>query len=75
MSNQFYYLSMTMIRAEHCYNPVKKEYIGLVFSVQKLRHYLVDQTIYVISKVNPQRLIMMKPSLLNGRLVKWAILL
>src|SRR3954462_10446160 len=40
-----------------------------------MRHYLVGQTIHVISKVNPLRLLMTKPSSLNGRLAKWAILL
>src|SRR3954462_8068913 len=33
------------------------------------------QTIYVISKVNPLQLLMTKPSALNGRLTKWAMLL
>src|SRR5881628_1290512 len=40
-----------------------------------MRHYLVGQTILVISKVNPLRLLMTKPSSLNGRLAKWAIIL
>ena len=70
-----YYLSRTMIGAEHWYNPIKKECLALVFAVQKMRHYLVGQTINVISKVNPLRLLMTKPSSLNGRLKKWAILL
>ena len=64
-----------MIEAEHQYNPIKKECLTLVFAVQKMRHYLIGQTIYVISKVNPLRLLMTKPSSLNGRLAKWAILL
>ena len=70
-----YYLSRTMIGAEHRYNLIEKECLALVFAVQKMRHYLVGQTINVISKVNPLRLLMTKPSLLNGRLAKWAILL
>jgi len=37
--------------------------------------YLVGQTIHVISKVNPLRLLMTKSSSLHGRLAKWAILL
>jgi len=69
-----YYLSRTMIGAEHRYNPIEKECLALVFVVQKMRHYLVSQTINVISRVNPLRLLMTKPSL-NGRLEKWAILL
>jgi len=48
-----YYLSRTMIGAEHRYILVKKECLALVFVVQKMRHYLVGQTIHVISKVNP----------------------
>jgi len=35
----------------------------------------MGQTIHVISKVNPLRLLMTKPSSLSDRLVKWAILL
>ena len=63
-----YYLSRTMIGAEHRYNPVEKECLALVFAVQKMRHYLVGQLIHVISRVNPLRLLMTKPSLLNCRL-------
>ena len=66
-----YYLSRTMIGAEHRYNPIEKECLALVFAVQKMRHYLVGQTIHIISKVNPLRLLMTKPSSLNGRLTKW----
>jgi len=36
---------------------------------------MMGQTIHVILKVNPLRLLMMKPSSLNGRLAKLAILL
>ena len=41
----------------------------------KARHYLVGQTIRVISRVNPLRLLMTKPGSLNSRLAKWALLL
>ena len=36
---------------------------------------MVGQIIHVISKINPLRLIMTKPSSLNGQLAKWAIFL
>ena len=64
-----------MIGAEHRYNTIEKECLALVFTIQKMRYYLVGQTIYVISKVNPLRLLMKKPSSLNDRLAKWFILL
>src|SRR4051812_30933197 len=70
-----YYLSRTMVGAEHRYNPVEKECLALVFAVQKMRHYLAEQTIHVVSRVNPLRLLMIKTSALNGRLTKWAMLL
>ena len=55
-----------MVRAEHHYNPVKKECLALMFTVQKMQYYLTGQTIYVVSRVNPLRLLMTKPSALNG---------
>jgi len=61
-----YYPSRTIIGAEHRYNPVEKECLALVFAIQKMWHYLVGQTIHVISKVNPLILLMTKPSSLNG---------
>jgi len=59
-----------MIGVEYHHNPVEKECLTLVFAFQKMPHYLVGRTIYVISKVNPLRLLMTKLSLLNGRLAK-----
>ena len=70
-----YYLSRTMIGAEHCYNPIENECLKLVFAVQKMRYYLTGQRIQVISRVNPLRLLMTSPSSLNNRLAKWVILL
>ena len=56
--------------AEHRYNQTEKECLALVFAIQKMRHYLVGQTIHVISKVILLRLFKMKPYSLNGRLTK-----
>ena len=70
-----YYLSRTLIGAESRYNPIDKECLALVFVIQKTRHYLVDQIIHVISRVNPLRLLMTKPGSLNSILAKWALFL
>ena len=43
-----YYLSRALIGAESQYNPIERECLALVFTIQKTRHYLVDQTIHVI---------------------------
>ena len=61
--------------AKSRYNPIEKEYLALVFAIQKTRNYLVGQTIHVISRVNPLRLLMTKPGSLNSRLAKCALLL
>lgn len=39
-----YYLSRNLVGSKHRYNPVEKECLALVFMVQKMQHYLVDQT-------------------------------
>ena len=36
-----YYLSRTLIGAKSRYNPIEKECLALVFTVQKTRHYLI----------------------------------
>ena len=64
-----------MIGAERHYNLIKKECFTLVFAVKKMRHYLIGQRIQVISRFNPLRLLMTRPSSLNCKLVKWDILL
>ena len=56
-----YYLSRTLIGSESRYNLIEKECLALVFAIQTTRHYLVGQTIHVISRVNPLRLLMTKP--------------
>jgi len=70
-----YYLSRTLIGVESQYNPTEKECLALVFTVLKTRHYLVGQTIHVISRVNPLHILMTKSGSLNSRLAKRAILL
>ena len=70
-----YYLSRTLIGAESRYNLVEKECPTLIFTVQKTRHYLVGQTIHVVSRVNPMRILMTNPGSLNSTIANWAILL
>ncbi|XP_020249321.1 uncharacterized protein LOC109826716 [Asparagus officinalis] len=70
-----YYLSRTLQGAEQRYPMIKKECLALVFAIQKMRHYLVGQTIHVISRMNPIRVFMTQPAALNWHLARWALLL
>lgn len=46
-----------------------------MFDVQKLRHYLMFNTLYMVSRINPLKILMTKADSLNDRLAKWYILL
>nr|XP_011465143.1 PREDICTED: uncharacterized protein LOC101299390 [Fragaria vesca subsp. vesca] len=72
--NALYYLSRTLVGAEHNYTPIEKVCLALVFATQKLRHYMLAHSITLISKADPLRYLMSKP-VLSGRLAKWSLLL
>jgi len=72
--NILYYISRKMVGVEVNYSFMENVCLALVFTVQKLRHYLLSRQITVISKANSLRYILSKP-LLSGRLTKWAMLL
>ncbi|KAJ8644666.1 hypothetical protein MRB53_006414 [Persea americana] len=46
-----------------------------MFTVQKLRHYLLSNTVYLISRINLLKVLITKAGSLNARLAKWSILL
>ena len=67
-----YYLSRTMVQAEHNYSPMEKICLALSFAVLKLRHYLLAHTVKLISKADPVKHLLKQP-VLTGRLGKWAL--
>ena len=69
-----YYLSRTLVGTELKYSPIEKMCLSLIFSIQKLKHYMQAYTIQVIFKADPIKYILSRP-ILNGRLAKWAIIL
>ena len=44
--------------------------LAIVFSAQNLRHYLLNQKTYIISKMDPLKY-MMNKIMLNVQVVKW----
>ena len=65
-----YYLSRMLVWAEHNYKPMEKECLALLFAVQKLQNYLLSNTVYLVSRINPLKVLMTKAGSLNDRLAK-----
>ncbi|XXG72997.1 hypothetical protein AAC387_Pa07g1981 [Persea americana] len=64
-----------LVGAEHRYSPVEKECLAMMFTVQKLRHYLLSNTVYLILMINLLKVLVTKAGSLSTRLAKWSILL
>ncbi|KAM0888475.1 hypothetical protein ACQ4PT_028304 [Festuca glaucescens] len=69
-----YYLSHTMVGAERNYSPIEKLCLALMFSLKKLRHYMVNHEIQLIARADTLRYVLSQPALI-GRLGKWALLM
>lgn len=69
-----YYLSKTLIDYETRYTHMEKPCYGIIFTIEKLRHYLSFFTTFVVSLVNSLKYLVNKQHL-SSRLVKWLMLL
>jgi ribonuclease HI len=69
-----YYLSRTLVGAENNYSLIEKLCLALVFSLKKLRHYMLAHPIQLIARADPVRYVLNQPALM-GRLGKWAIIM
>ena len=57
---EIYYLSKTLIDYETRYTPMEKLCFAIVLTIEKLRHYLLYCTTYVVSLVNPLKYLVTK---------------
>ncbi|XP_058221013.1 uncharacterized protein LOC131331161 [Rhododendron vialii] len=69
-----YYLSRTLVGVELNYSPIEKTCLALVFALQKLRHYVLEHEVKLISKADPLKYILSRP-ILSGKIAKWAVIL
>lgn len=53
---------------------MEKAYLVVVFSTQKLHHYMLSHTIQLVSKIDPLKYMLSRIAL-TGRLAKWVMLL
>lgn len=71
---EIYYLSKNFTNYELKYTLLERTCCALTWVAQKLRHYLLAYTTYLISRMDPLKYIFQKP-IPTGRLAKWKILL
>lgn len=69
-----YYISRTLVGYELNYSPIENTFLAMVFSSQKLRHYMLSHLIKLISKVDPLKYFLSKTSL-TSLMAKWVMLL
>lgn len=63
-----------LVGAKHRYSPIEKICLSFIFACKKLRHYLLAHKVQLISKADPLKYLMTRPTL-SGRVAKWGVLL
>ena len=69
-----YYLSRTLVGYELNYTTIEKACLAVVFCTQKLRHYMLNHTTYLIAKIDPLKYLLLKVALTGG-VAKWVLIL
>ncbi|XP_052479604.1 uncharacterized protein LOC128034804 [Gossypium raimondii] len=69
-----YYLSKKFTEYEAKYPSIEKFCCALIWTVRRLRQYMMYHTTWLISKLDPMKYMMESPALL-GRMARWQILL
>eukprot|EP01018_Ginkgo_biloba_P039290 Gb_22195 [translate_table: standard] len=68
------YLGWTLVAYECNYTQIEKACLAVVFTSQKLRHYMLNNKTKVVTKIDPLKYLLSK-SALAGRMAKWVMLL
>ena len=58
-----YYLSHSMVGAEHNYSTIKKLCLALIFALKKLRHYMLAHEIQLVARADPIKYLLSQPTL------------
>ena len=69
-----YYLSKRMLEHEMRYVMIKRLYLSLVWATRRLRHYMTEYSVHLISRLDLLRYLFDRPAL-TGRLMRWLVLL
>ena len=69
-----YYISRTLVSYKDKYFVIEKACLVVVFTSQKLWHYMLAHTTRLISKIDPLKYLLSKATL-TSHLAKWAMIL
>ena len=69
-----YYLSKRMLEYKCEYIMIEGLYLALVWATRRLRHYVIEYSILLVSQLDPLRYLFDRP-VLTGRLMRWLVLL
>ncbi|RVW73073.1 Retrovirus-related Pol polyprotein from transposon 17.6 [Vitis vinifera] len=68
-----YYLSKRMLDYETRYVMIERYCLALVWATRRLRHYMTEYSVHLISRLDPLRYLFDRPAF--GRLMRWLVLL
>ena len=69
-----YYLSKRMLEYECRYIMIERLRLALVWATRRLRHYVTEYSILLVSRLDPLRYLFDRP-VLTSRLMRWLVLL
>ena len=69
-----YYLSKMMLDYQTRYVMIERFYLALVWVTRRLRHYITEYSVHLISRLDPVKYLFDRPTLV-GRLTRWLVLL
>ena len=69
-----YYLSKRMLDYETRYVMIERFCLALVWALRRLRHYMMEYSVHLISRLDPLKYLFDRPALI-GRLMRWLVLL
>ncbi|RVW84661.1 Transposon Tf2-2 polyprotein [Vitis vinifera] len=69
-----YYLSKRMLEYEMRYVMIKRLYLSLGWATRRLRHYMTEYLVHLISRLDLLRYLFDRPAL-TGKLMRWLVLL
>ncbi|XP_028058636.1 uncharacterized protein LOC114262473 [Camellia sinensis] len=69
-----YYISQKIRGAEVRYTPIERYCLALVFTAQKLRHYFLARQIQIVTRSDPIRYLISKPTII-GKVARWLLAL